>query len=249
MESRLVKELSLRYEPVAVLLSNEKPAGALQSKEGQWSCIIPLFIAAAKGKTAVFERKTTVCLGGKKGLGFGQFPNYPGGIEYFLSAGKSGQFEGEGYKKDAELGAEYVECLPLIDIPYQYVIFKPLSQLDTAKEIPELIVFYVNNDQLSALTVLANYYRPGNENVTIPFGSGCQSIFLLPYGEAQKENPRAVVGLTDITVRPMVEANMLSFSVPYNMFLNMEENVEGSFLTKHAWHKVMARMEKANKVQ
>ncbi|MBP2659055.1 MAG: hypothetical protein H6Q69_2087, partial [Firmicutes bacterium] len=45
MESRLVKELSLRYEPVAVLLSNEKPEGALQSKEGQWSCTIPLLIA------------------------------------------------------------------------------------------------------------------------------------------------------------------------------------------------------------
>ncbi|MDF2873564.1 MAG: hypothetical protein K0R22_247 [Sporomusa sp.] len=249
MESRLVKELSLRYEPVAVLLSNEKPEGALQGKEGQWSCAIPLFIAAAKGKTAVFERKTTGCLGGKKGLGFGQFPNYPGGIEYFLSVGKSGQFEGEGYKKDPELGAEFVECLPITDIPYQYVIFKPLSQLDTTKEVPELIVFYVNNDQLSALTVLANYYRPGNENVTIPFSSGCQSVFLIPYAEAQKENPRAVVGLTDITVRPMVEADMLSFSVPYKMFLDLEESVEGSFLKKHLWHRVVARMEKATKVQ
>lgn len=245
MESRLVKELNLRYEPVAVLLSNEKPAGALQGKEGQWSCVIPLFIAAAKGKTSVFERKTTGCIGGKKGLGFGQYPNYPDGIEYFLTVGKSGQFEGEGYKKDPALGAEFVECLPMVDIPYQYVIFKPLSQVDAAKEIPELIMFYVNNDQLSALTVLANYYRPGNENVMIPFSSGCQAVFLIPYGEAQKENPRAVVGLTDITVRPMVEADMLSFSVPYKMFLAMEENVAGSFLEKHAWHKVVARMEKA----
>lgn len=248
MESRLVKELSLHYEPVAVLLSNEKPAGALQGKEGQWSCIIPLFIAAAKGKTSVFERKTTGCGGGKVGLGFGQFPNYPGGIEYFLSVGKSGQFEGEGYLKNPELGAEFVACLPITDIPYQYVIFKPLSQIDATKELPELIVFYVNNDQLSALTVLANYYRPGNENVMIPFGSGCQSIFLIPYAEAQKENPRGVVGLTDITVRPMVEADMLSFSVPYKMFLDLEDSVEGSFLQKHLWHRVVARMEKANKV-
>ena len=247
MESRLAKELSLRYEPVAVLLSNEKPEGALQGKEGQWSCTIPLFIAAAKGKTAVFDRKTTGCPGGKVGLGFGQYPNYPGGIEYFLSVGKSGQFEGEGYKKDPELGAEFVVCLPITDIPYQYVIFKPLSQVDTTKELPELIVFYVNNDQLSALTVLANYYRAGNENVMIPFSSGCQAMFLLPYAEGQKENPRAVVGLTDITVRPMVEADMLSFSVPYKMFLDLEASVEGSFLEKHLWHRVLARMEKSKK--
>ncbi|BBB90936.1 MAG TPA: DUF169 domain-containing protein [Methylomusa anaerophila] len=248
MESRLVKELKLRYEPVAVLLSNEKPEGALQSKEGHWSCTIPLFIAAAKGKTSVFERKTTGCPGGIVGLGFGQFPNYPGGIEYFLTVGKSGQFEGEGYKKNPELGAEFVECLPITNIPYHYVIFKPFSQVDSAKEKPELIVFYVNIDQLSALTVLANYFRPGNENVMIPFGSGCQSIFLIPYAEAQKENPRAVVGLTDITVRPMVEADMLSFSVPYKMFLDMEENIEGSFLEKHLWPRVAARIEKGSKV-
>jgi uncharacterized protein (DUF169 family) len=244
MESRLVKELSLRYEPVAVLLSNEKPEGALQSKEGKWSCTIPLLIAAAKGKTSVFERKTTGCLGGKAGLGFGQFPNYPDGIEYFLSVGKSGLFEGEGYLKDPELGGNFVECLPITDIPYQYVIFKPLSQVEVTKEVPELIIFYVNTDQLSALTVLANYYRPGIENVMIPFSSGCQSIFLVPYAEAQKENPRGVVGLTDITVRPMVEADMLSFSVPYKMFLDLEENIEGSFLEKHLWHRVAARIEK-----
>ncbi len=247
MESYLIKELNLRYEPVAVLFSNEKPEGALQSKEGHWSCIIPLFIAAAKGKTAVFERKTTVCPGGKVGLGFGQYPNplpqFPGGIEHFLSTGK-GEIEGEGYIKDPELGKDFVECLPITDIPYQYVIFRPMSQIDTTKEKPELIVFYVNNDQLSALTVLANYYRSGNENVMIPQSSGCQSIFLLPYAEAQKENPRAVVGLTDITVRPMVDPDMLSFSVPYAMFLEMEKNVAGSFMEKHLWHKLVARMKK-----
>ena len=245
MESRLVKELSLHYEPVAVLLSNGKPEGALQGKEGQWSCTIPLFIAAARGKTSVFERKTTECAGGKAGLGFGQFPNYPGGIEYFLSVGKKGLFEGEGYKKNPELGEDFVRCLPITDIPYQYVIFKPLSQIDITKEVPELIVFYVNNDQLSALTVLANYDRPGNENVMIPFSSGCQSIFLIPYAESQKENPRAVVGLTDITVRPMVEADMLSFSVPYKMFLDMEESIEESFLNKNLWHRVVGRMKKS----
>ncbi len=242
MDSRLFKELGLRYEPVAVLLSNEKVEGALQSKEGQWSCTIPLMLAAAKGKTAIFERKTTGCKGGKVGLGFGQFPNYPGGIEYFLSVGKSGLFEGEGYKKNPELGADYVECLPITDIPYQYVIFKPLSQIDASTEIPEIVVFYVNVDQLSALTVLANYNRLGNENVMIPFISGCQSIFLIPYAEGQKENPRAVVGLTDITVRPMVEPGMLSFSVPYKMVLEMEENVAKSFLEKEVWRKVAARI-------
>jgi uncharacterized protein (DUF169 family) len=243
MESSLVKELNLRYEPVAVLFSNEKPEGALQNKEGHRSCIIPLFLAVAKGKTAVFERKTTECAGGKVGLGFGQYPQNRS-IEYFLSTGKNGEFEGEGYLKDPELGKDFVEGLPITDIHYQYVVFKPLTQVDTTKEKIEIILFYVNNDQLSALTVLANYYRPGIENVMMPFGSGCQSIFLLPFAEAQKENPRAVVGLTDITVRPMVDPDMLSFAVPYKMFLDMEENISGCFLEKHLWHRIVDRMKK-----
>lgn len=244
MESCLVKALELRYQPVAVLLRNEKPAGALQGKEGQWSCIIPLFIAAAKGKTAVFERQTTVCLGGKAGLGFGQFPNYPGGIEYFLSVGKEGLFEGEGYLKTPELGRDFVECLPITDIPFPYVVFKPLSEVTAAEEPPVLVVFYVNVDQLSALAVLANYSRPGIENVMLPFGSGCQSVFLIPYGETKKDNPRAVVGLTDITVRPMVGPDMLSFAVPYAMFRELEDNVPGSFFEKPAWQKVLTRLKR-----
>lgn len=243
MDSSLVKSLNLKYEPVVVLLSNEKPEGALHGKEGQRSCAIPLFISAAKGKTIVFERKTVTCNGGKVGFGFGQFPNYPNGIEYFLSVGKEGKFEGEGYIKDPELADDFVKCLPITDIPYEYVIFKPLSQVDVVKERPELIIFYVNPNQLSALTVLANYYRPGYENVMIPFASGCQSLFLLPYAESKKENPRAVVGLIDITVRPMVEPDMLSFTVPYKMFLDMEKSVEGSFLEKHVWRRVLAKME------
>ncbi|MBE6042967.1 MAG: hypothetical protein E7216_01715 [Clostridium thermopalmarium] len=244
MDSSLVKSLCLSYEPVAVLLSNEKPEGAVQGKEGHRSCTIPLFIAAAKGKTSVFERKTVTCNGGKVGFGFGQFPNYPNGIEYFLTVGKEGEFEGEGYMKNPQLGDDFVKCLPITDIPYRYVIFKPLSQVDIDKEKPELIIFYVNPNQLSALTVLANYYRPGYENVMIPFSSGCQSIFLIPYAESKKENPRAVVGLIDITVRPMVEANMLSFSVPYKMFMDMEESVNGSFLEKKLWHRVIGKAEK-----
>ena len=76
----------------------------------------------------------------------------------------------------------------------------------------------------------------------IPFSSGCQSLFLLPYDESKKDNPKAVVGLTDITVRPMVEPDMLSFSVPYKMFVDMEENVRGSFLEKKSWARVRDRL-------
>lgn len=244
MESILFEKLKLKNEPVAILLSDEKPEGALQSKTGKWSCTIPFFIAATKGKTVVFERETIGCPGAIAGLGFGCYPNYPDGIEYFISTGKGESIEGERYKKNPELGKDFVESLPITDIPNKFIILKPLSQVSKAKETPEIIVFYVNNDQLSALTVLSNYYREGIENVSIPFCSACQSIFLMPYAESKKTNPRAVVGLTDITTRPMTDAGMLSFAMPYKMFIEIEQNVMGSFLDTKSWEKVLSRIVK-----
>lgn len=41
---------------------------------------------------------------------------------------------------------------------------------------------------------------------------------------ANKEQPRAVIGMTDISVRPCIDAALLSFSVPYIMFQEMEDN-------------------------
>lgn len=93
----------------------------------------------------------------------------------------------------------FLQILPFTDVPYEYVVFKPLSDVDMEKEEPKIIVFYANPDQLSALVVLANYGRTGNDNAVIPFAAGCQSCCLLPLNEAAKEQPQAVVGMLDIS--------------------------------------------------
>ncbi|MEG6586353.1 DUF169 domain-containing protein [Dendrosporobacter sp. 1207_IL3150] len=244
MNSRLASELKLRYSPIAILFSDEKPMESLQFQEGKRGCVIAMLTAAAKGRTAVFDRSTSGCLGGAVGLGFGNaYPHFPGGIEYFLSTGRGeGYPEGEAYIKTPELGSDFADNLPYTDLPFKYVIFKPLSLVDLSNEKPELITIYANPDQLSALVVLANYDRPGNDNAIIPFGAGCQSICLMPHHESKQARPRAVVGMIDITARPMVDADILSFTVPYTMFLSMEENIPDSFLEKHDWLKVRKRI-------
>lgn len=243
MESRIGQAIRLKFEPVAVVFSDQKPPQAIEGRPGVRSCIIPMALSAARGKTSVFARNTTGCGGGTVGLGFGNaYTNFPGGFNYFLSIGRGeGYPEGEAYKKTPELVDNFVECLPITDIPYQYVVFKPLSQIDDS-ETPQVVIFYVNVDQVAALTVLANYDREGNENVIAPFCAGCHSICLIPAQEGRKEKPRAVIGLFDITVRPMIDPNMLSFAIPYKRFLEMEDNVAGSFLEKHQWHKVAERI-------
>ncbi|MCE5322085.1 DUF169 domain-containing protein [bacterium] len=244
MDSVLANKLKLKYSPVAMILANTKPADAMQFKKGTWGCVMAMFSAAAKGKTAVFDYQTTTCGGGRIGLGFcEEFEGPPGGIEYFLSTGRGEGFpEGEGYKKTPRLAKAFVDCLPRQTIPFDYVIFKPLDSIDTEVETPVLVSFLVNPDQLSALVVLANYDRATNDNVKIDFGAGCHSIFLLPYAEVGKANPKAVVGAIDITARPYVDPDTLTFTLPWQMFIEMEADVPDSFLEKKDWKKVRKRI-------
>ena len=244
MESRIAKELKLRYQPVAIIFTDEKPEGALQFKKGIWACIIGMLVAAGKGKTAVFDRQTVGCRGAATGLCFGsRFDETPGGFEYFLSTGRGeGYPEGEGFKKTPELVKTLTDTLPITDIPNTYVVFKPLNQVDPERETVQVVCFLCNPDQLSALIVLANYGRPGSDNVIVPFGAACHTICLIPYQESKQDRPRAVVGLTDITARPLLDPDIMSLSVPFRMFQEMEADIPGSFLERQVWAKVQGRL-------
>ncbi len=242
MESRIAQEIRSRYQPVAVLFSNEKPAGAAQFKAGARGCVASMMTVAAKGQAVAFDRQTFGCPGGGVGLCFGNtYVTFPGGIEYFLSTGREGFREGEGYRKTPELARATIDALPKVDIPYDYVVFKPLSEVRPG-ETPQIVVFYVTPDQLSALVVLANYGRVGADNVIIPAAAGCQQMVLLPYLESQRELPRAVVGMTDISARPHIDADLLSFAIPWSLYREMEDNVPGSFFGRAAWRKVEPRL-------
>ena len=246
MESIIARELKLKYHPTAIIFSNDRPDGAVQFKENKWGCVVTMLNAVVRGKTAVFDRKTYGCLGGGVGLGFGDmYKNFEDGIEYFLSNGRGeGYREGECYFKTPEIARIFIEQLPIVDIPYEYVIFKSLDKVIPEEETPQLIVFLANPDQLSALVVLANFGRKGGDNVIIPYAAGCHTICLIPYHESKKNHPRAVVGITDISARPHIDPDLLSFTVPFKMFQEMEKDVPISFLKKNAWKKVAKRITK-----
>jgi len=254
---------------VAILLAEQRPEKALQFQKGKWGCVMFLFANAAKGKTAVFDRETYGCWGGGVGLGFGNaYEHFPGGVDcfaYFLAsgneqweqgrqvgqavAGAAGQefaqhfLHGEGYVKNPALVHHWLKELPITDIKAKYVVFKPLAEVDLSVEQPETVVFLADPDQLAALVILANYAREGMENVIIPWAAGCQTIGILPFREAAREIPRAVVGLTDISarkyVRSLLGAQYLSFAMHWALFIEVESNVAGSFLEKPTWQSLL----------
>lgn len=49
--------------------------------------------------------------------------------------------------------------------------------------------------------------------------------------EARSERQRALVGLTDVTLK--FPKDLLTFAAPCRMYREMKSNVEGSFLEKH----------------
>ncbi|MFP4445372.1 MAG: DUF169 domain-containing protein [Desulfosudaceae bacterium] len=269
MESTIARAIRLKHQPVAVILADEKPDKALQFKEGKWGCVMFMFANAARGKTAAFDARTYGCWGGGVGLGFGNaYEYFPGGVDCFtrfLSSGnkhwEKGQqvaagmasaagkefaddfLEGEKYVQGPELVDQWLEKLPIMEIQSRDVLFEPLSRIGAAGKPPETVVLTVDADQLSALVVLANFARRGMDNVTIPWAAGCQTIGIIPWHEAAADNPRAVVGLTDPSarknVRKLLGTEFLTFAMPWQMFLQMEEQAEDSFLQRPTWLSLM----------
>lgn len=271
MKSKIAQALKLRHPPVALLWADERPENPVEFKENKWGCLMWLVAVATKGRPAVAGRKTFGCFGGGVGLGFGnQYKNFPGGEEgfcRFLSTGnrqtEEGRrvaeqvkpymteeaheefVEGERYIKSPEMVRQFIDCLPIRDIPAEYVVFKPIESVDREKETPKSVILFGDADQISALVVLANYGRQDNENVIIPFAAGCQTLGIYPYKEAESENPRAVVGLTDLSARNSIRRQIgdgfLTFTVPLSMFDEMEASVEGSFLERPTWQALASR--------
>ena len=69
--SRITEAIRLKYPPVALIWTNQRPGEAIQFKKGKWGCIMWLVASAAKGKTTVCNRETFGCCGGGVGVGFG----------------------------------------------------------------------------------------------------------------------------------------------------------------------------------
>ena len=269
MNSQIATAINLPHQPVAILWSDEKPEGAQMFKDKSWGCALWLTAAAAKGKVTACSRDAFGCFGGGTGFGFGdQYRNFPGGTEgfcRFLSSGNAGHpdgeevamalkaftdehfieeyLQGERYLKNPEAVRDFIDDLPMRDIPSQYVVFKPLREIDPELEEPIVVVFFCDPDQFSALGVLANYSFDGNDNVIFPFAAGCQAVGLYAYDEEEKDRPKAVAGLMDLSARLYLRnhfgKNVMSMSIPWSMFQTMEENVSGSFLERNTWNKLV----------
>jgi uncharacterized protein (DUF169 family) len=205
-------------------------------------CLIAELGAVRKGKSIYFDGATVPCMGGKRFLGFST--QIRPGFRYFLSCGIEGEIHGERYKKSPELVDQFMANQPTFEAPAKFIVFKRIDRLEQS-DAPLAAVFFARPDVLSGLFTLANFDEAELDGVYAPFGAGCSSIVARTLVEAGRERPRAVLGMFDVTARPHVPADMLTFAVPWKKFETMIQNMDESFLTTAAWGNVQKRIAKA----
>jgi hypothetical protein len=227
--------------PFAFFFSNhEEYAEFLRPVKGH-VCMIGQLGVVLKGKTLSFTGETIGCFGGIRYAGF-PAPDFPY-FNYFLSCGIEGELEGERYKKTPELVEQYVKDMPVPRAEGKYIVFKRWDKLDESDE-PQAVVFFAAPDVLSGLFTLANFRTLDPQAVIAPFCSGCGSIISYPLAERDKENPKAIIGMFDVSARPFVKEGILSFAAPMNKFRQMVEDMDESFLITGSWDKVRRRIGK-----
>lgn len=204
-------------------------------------CLIGQLGAVRRGDVLAFSRDTIGCPGGLRYSGFS--PSLRPDFRYFLSCGIPGQVEGERYKKTPELVDRVIKETPVPEAEGKYLVFKPWVKVQP-DETPRAVVFFVPPDAVSGLFTLANFRRAGEPGVICPFSSGCGSIIGHPLAESRKADPRAVLGMFDPSARPHVEADFLSFAVPWTFFLEMNEDMNESFLITSTWEQIRRRLDR-----
>ncbi|MFC2114418.1 DUF169 domain-containing protein [Bacteroidota bacterium] len=221
--------------PITFYYTDENPTGKLVKPTDTHRCMISELLHVRAGEDLVFDTKSFGCAGGRRYAGYSD--KLRPGFEYFLSCGIPGKMEGERYKKTPDSVLKLLEEVKPMKARGKYLVFKRWDKLEE-EDLPLVVIFFAAPDILSALFTLANFEGESLHNVIAPFGAGCASIIEHPLRELDNEIQHAILGMFDISARPHVPKQELSFAIPYPKFHQMVNNMDESFLITESWETV-----------
>ena len=70
------------------------------------------------------------------------------------------------------------------------------------------------------------------------------SVIQYPYLQKDLDAPKAILGMFDVSARPYVPEDRLTFAVPMSKLVSMMDNMEESFLITESWHRLRGRIER-----
>lgn len=59
---------------------------------------------------------------------------------------------------------------------------------------------------------------------------------------SERKEDTCFIGLTDPSARKCIDKNLLSFTIPYHRYLEMEANVKDSFFQTDTWAEILKRI-------
>jgi len=141
----------------------------------------------------------------------------------------------EGLKASPDLMCQWLADLPPYSKEHDAVVIGPLRAEQYA--YLKTVTFYVNPDQISMLITGAEYRNASASDhpVTAAYGTGCGQL-AAAFGDF--DAPTAVIGGTDIAMRPYLPCDTLAFTVTRPMFEHLCRLDEKSFLHKSFWSNV-----------
>lgn len=232
---KLVELLNCPTRVVAVYRTDKPPEGERASSDIH--CIIgSLLMPAAKdGKTMYAEKKDIGCTGAFSGLGFGGDPTRED--RYVAFSTGNDKRTGRHYFKDPDTARKVMDQVPVYGDGTGYIVFQPIEDALRIGTRIETVVFVVDPVRLAALSALAGYDRESVDSnyVRMVNAFSCEEIYALPRSEGAKEEPRAIIGLTEFYTRRYCKPEEMTFAVPYSMFRRMDDNAEESFLNTDFW--------------
>ena len=214
--------------PIVFWFSDEPVADT--KKTG--GCFFKGMAAVRQGTPISLSEKTVACMGGKLYTGFAGMSER---IPDFVSLK-------EKYKQTPEMVREFVDSLGMPRNTQDYLNFARIDKVERFDKM-EGVLFFATPDMLSGLATWAYFDNNSNDAVTAMFGSGCSAIVTNAVVENGRNGRRTFLGLFDPSVRPFVEANVLSFVIPMSRFKEMYHTMRSCCLFgTHAWQKVRDRI-------
>ena len=263
--SKLLDILGVGEEPLGVFYTDKKPDDGYSPKPmdlptrekemkneidwqqvfGRFSCAIGHIWRARKKKSAAyFSAEQFGCPGAAFWLGFNK-PQTETIINY-VSTGIPNWTDGEYYCDSPDSLRKIFEYVDPRPAPAAYCVIKPLSRF-TDDETPELVVFFTRPESLCGLHQLAAFVTNDPEVVASPWGAACGNLVVWPLHYLSKGENRAVIGGWDPSARKFFKTDELSFTVPFDMFVNMVQRMDESFLKTATWTTVRKKIERSQK--
>ncbi len=262
---RFLEILGYDEEPMGIFYTDEKPAEGftpapldLPTKEkeqkgqidwqavfGDFSCVIGHIWRARKKKVpAYFDSNHFGCPGGAFFLGFMKPQTET--IIHYVSTGFPGQMEGEFYCDSPDVLRGIFDYIDPPSASGKFCVVKPLSLFE-GSETPELAAFFARPETMCGLHQLAAFVGHDTEVTASPWGAACTNLITWPRKYLAQGKQRAVIGGWDPSARKFFKTDELSMTVPYEMFTQMLERFEESFLTTKTWSIVRKKIARSRR--